>query len=389
MSNKNFIVKHGLEVDGNLIYANPDTNRIGIKTSTPSVDLDIAGNVRANNLTLSSNLSLNGNLSIGGSSGAPGYYLANTGIGITWAPTPGLRTLLSVEATTNQSLFNVVYNVSTGVDVFINGTRLSSSDYTANNGSTVILNVPCFGGERVEIIAYSVFGTASPGITIQDNSIGVGTANVVNRLNFIGFSSIALSNDGYGVNITNSLGDLYDIEVKNQLRFYEDTDNCADYISIEAPSSLTTSTSYQLPSNFPPGNDYYLNTNTVGIMTWKQITAAAANSGFSSCGVGIGTTVSFRVILGIGSTSSSYKVLVEAVDDVTKDIELYEGFIVNTLNNSTFLTGFNVQAPTNQNFLTTPSTTYDGSNNLVLDIANVTTAGNNINVKVNVNPIVC
>lgn len=160
MPNKNFIVKHGIEVDGNLIYANSDTNRVGIKTSTPSVELDVAGDIAANNLNLSQNLNLTGNISLGGSFGNVGSYVTRTNDGVVWAPTPGMRTLLSVTATTNQSLFNVVYNVSSGVDVFINGARLSASDYIANNGSTIILNVPCFGGETVDIIAYTVFGTA-------------------------------------------------------------------------------------------------------------------------------------------------------------------------------------------------------------------------------------
>jgi hypothetical protein len=272
MPDKNFIVKNGIEVDGNLIYANPVTNKVGIKTSTPSVELDVNGDIRANNLTLSNFLSLNGNLEINGELGEEGYYITKTGTGITWSPIPGMRTLASFVSNPGQVQFIVNYNISTGVDVFINGARLTSDDYNATSGTDIEVLIPLFGGEKVDIIAYSVFGNASPGITIQDNSTPVGTQNAINKINFVGFSSVVLSQDGLGVNVVNALGDNYDIEVKNQIRFYEDQVNCPDYISFEAPSSLTTTTSYQYPSNYPPGDNYNLTSSPVGIMTWKRKT---------------------------------------------------------------------------------------------------------------------
>jgi len=39
--NKNFVVKHGLEVDTNLIVANADTNRVGVGTSVPQYTLHV------------------------------------------------------------------------------------------------------------------------------------------------------------------------------------------------------------------------------------------------------------------------------------------------------------------------------------------------------------
>jgi hypothetical protein len=272
MSNKNFIVKNGIEVDGDLIFADPDTNKVGIKTSTPTVELDVSGDIRANNLMLSDSLSINGNIEINGQLGDVGSFISVTGAGITWSPIPGMRTLASFVSSPGQVQFIVNYNISTGVDVFINGTRLTSDDYVATSGTDIEVLIPLFGGEKVDIIAYSVFGTASPGITIQENSTPIGTQNAINKINFVGFSSIVLSQDGFGVNVINALGDIYDIEVKNQIRFYEDQIQCPNYISFEAPSSLTTTTSYQYPSNYPPGNNYNLTSSPVGIMTWKRKT---------------------------------------------------------------------------------------------------------------------
>ena len=47
--NKNFVVKNGLEVDTNLIFANADLNRVGIAVSTPEVTLDVRGQTNIKN----------------------------------------------------------------------------------------------------------------------------------------------------------------------------------------------------------------------------------------------------------------------------------------------------------------------------------------------------
>jgi hypothetical protein len=272
MPNKNFIVKNGIEVDGNLIFADPDTNKVGIKTSTPTVELDVSGDIRSNNLTVSDVLSLYGNIAINGELGEVGSFLSVTGSGVTWSPIPGLRTVASIVAAPGQTLINAVYNPSTGVDVFVDGVRLTSTDYTANTGTEIVLAVSLFGGERVDIIAYSVFGTDGPGITIENNSTQVGLSNVISTINFVGFSSISLSEDGFGITLENSPENYYNLGVKNEIRFYENTLSCPDYISLKAPGILTSTSSYQLPDNYPVGNEYYLSSSSVGIMTWKQKT---------------------------------------------------------------------------------------------------------------------
>lgn len=107
-----------------------------------------------------SHVVLNGSVSAGSTTGSNGQYLVSTGIGVTWGSLSTLRNSYTTTATAGQTDFTVNYNVGF-VDVFINGVRLTGSEYTATNGSTIILNEACFGSETVDILAYN---TASTGI---------------------------------------------------------------------------------------------------------------------------------------------------------------------------------------------------------------------------------
>ena len=89
--NKNFVIKHGLEVSTDLILANADTNKVGIGTTTPQYTLHVNGGIGATNLYTSGvgtfiqelNVGLGGTvltaLGIGGSIGIgtanPAYLL--------------------------------------------------------------------------------------------------------------------------------------------------------------------------------------------------------------------------------------------------------------------------------------------------------------------------
>jgi len=84
--------------------------------------------------------------------GTTGYTLTVASGVPTWKP-PYVRT--SFTATASQTTFSATYNVGY-VQVFVNGVLLNGTDYTATNGTSVVLGVGCNAGDIVETIAYNV-----------------------------------------------------------------------------------------------------------------------------------------------------------------------------------------------------------------------------------------
>ena len=51
--NKNFVVKNGLEVNTNLIVADATNNKVGIASTAPRFELDVAGGIGATDVYVS------------------------------------------------------------------------------------------------------------------------------------------------------------------------------------------------------------------------------------------------------------------------------------------------------------------------------------------------
>lgn len=191
---KNFVINNGLEVGQKLIYANVSTNKVGILTNTPNYSLHVNGGIGVTNLYVSgistvNNIILRGSVSTGSSTGSSGQYLISTGTGVTWSALPNTRSVLTVTATSGQSVFNVSYIVNF-IDVYINGIRLTQSEYTAINGYSITLDTACFGGESIDFITYSSSNSngdpsywtpTSSGIHTLSN-VGIGTTNAISKL---------------------------------------------------------------------------------------------------------------------------------------------------------------------------------------------------------------
>lgn len=93
------------------------------------------------------------------------------------------RTITRVVATGGQTTFSVSYNVGY-VDVYLNGSKLDSSEYTATNGTSVILTEACSTGDIVELIVYQ-------GISISNNQLTITDDNSTNANRFIVISDVS------------------------------------------------------------------------------------------------------------------------------------------------------------------------------------------------------
>lgn len=101
-------------------------------------------------------------------------------------PTNALRTITTFTATASQTTFSVTYTQGL-IDVYYNGSCLAQSEYTATNGTSIILATACQANDIVVVYAYNYSVGAYSGIG------GSGTTNYVAKFtgtNAIGNSAI-------------------------------------------------------------------------------------------------------------------------------------------------------------------------------------------------------
>jgi len=214
-------------------------------------NLSVAGNSTfTGTAEFDSDAKFDSTITAGGATGNNGQYLKSTGSGVAWESFPTMRTTTTVTASAGQTTFSFTYNIGF-LDVFVNGVKLTASEFTATNGSSVVLSVGCFVGDIVELVSYNTVsggggGGGGSSITVQDegstlttdattlNFVGTGivasgtgatktitvnagtadTSNVTtNNLNVVGFSTFArtlLMKDNQRINLRDANAAIYD-----------------------------------------------------------------------------------------------------------------------------------------------------------------------------------
>jgi len=99
-----------------------------------------------------------------GTNGAAGPTGPTGAVGPTGAALNATYTRTSFTATSGQTTFTVAYTVGF-VEVYLNGVFLNGTDYTATNGTSVVLAVGAATGDIVETIAYYTVNIAPTGPT--------------------------------------------------------------------------------------------------------------------------------------------------------------------------------------------------------------------------------
>jgi hypothetical protein len=93
-------------------------------------------------------------------SGIPSW-INNTASGVSFVVT-------NITASASQTTFTVSYTVGL-VEVYRNGVKLAIADYTASNGTTIVLTNPANAGDVIEVVAFGSVNTAAV-ITAEDFS---------------------------------------------------------------------------------------------------------------------------------------------------------------------------------------------------------------------------
>jgi len=206
-----------------------------------------------------------------------------TSNGTAWVSSPATGTgatyvRTSFTATGGQTTFTVSYTVGY-VEVFLNGVLLNGTDYTASNGTTVVLATGATAGDIVETIAYAVvqLGTATSlagGIASQiPYQTGANTTAFIAN----GTSGQVLTSNGTSAPSWTSAGDA-----TTNIGFLNIPQNSqsANYTLVLGdsgehifhPSADTTARTWTIPANssvaFPIGTAVtFINQNSAGVIT--------------------------------------------------------------------------------------------------------------------------
>ena len=213
--NKNFVVKHGLEVKQDLLYADAQLERVGIGTTLAYHKLQVNGDLKVDSdaqivgvTSLGTNTKIiDGTLEAGNTGvGTYGQFLIATGAGIAWTTAPKLRKVETFTALDGQKQFNFAHTLGF-LDVFLNGVKLSTSEYTETAAFVTLLN-GATAGDTVELIGYYLFDnigaantTGIQGITVLEENTITGTPSQVTSINFQG-AHVTAAGTGAGVTVT-------------------------------------------------------------------------------------------------------------------------------------------------------------------------------------------
>jgi len=152
---------------------------------------------------------ITGSLSVTSLSGSGINYLAYSGGVITAiSGTAAIKYNQEFTATLGQTTFTPSIGYITGlIDVFYNGTKLSTTDYTASNGSTIVLSQGAdLAGDIIEVDIYNPVSGVSNNTLRQQTTFTASVAQTTFTVNYtpglldVFFNGSRLSNEEYTAN---------------------------------------------------------------------------------------------------------------------------------------------------------------------------------------------
>lgn len=184
-----------------------------------------------------------------------------------------LRQVTAFTATAGQTSFTVTYSVGL-VDVYYNGSKLASSEFSATNGTSIGLTTAAQLNDIIEVIAYSYTVNAFTGVS------GSGTANYIAKWTASGVLNNSLiydngTNVGIGTSTPSNTLDVvkaasHAIRVQNTANssdayFIAQNTAGAAFFGINATGPYIYTAS-SLPITFSPGNTEKMRITSGGLL---------------------------------------------------------------------------------------------------------------------------
>ena len=282
---------NNLTFDGNNLFVSGINVTGGGSTSTLGADI-VTRNLKATGVsTFVGDVQFDSGIKADGSTGSNGQYLKTTGSGVEWASFPTMRTTQTFTASAGQTTFSFSYNIGF-LDVFVNGVKLTDSEFTATNGTTVVLAVGCFVGDIVDVISYHTVsgggGGGGGGISnvVEDTTpqlggnldlfnksiTGTGNVNItgiISATSFKGPSGVTATFIGDGSGLTNVIGSGSGVVIKDD----NNTVGTAGTINFAENLSVTPISAGIVTVGFSSASLNVNKLNVTGITTFVGITS--------------------------------------------------------------------------------------------------------------------
>lgn len=193
-------------------------------------------------------------------SGTSNISVRYLGIPASGVTTTAYRTVTNFTATAGQTSFSVPSYTVGYIDVYRNGVRLVSTDYTATTGTTVVLNNACTVGDSVVTESFLVSSVLN---AIPNSPASVGSSNIVSGVTLTSPAISTITNGGATLTLPTTSGTV--LTTANQSYFYASRNTLQSGVATSTWTQVTLNTVLQSGSSF-----------STSTSTW---TATAAEAG--------------------------------------------------------------------------------------------------------------